>query len=226
MRFPKETRALIHAAGTNPVTVPWPSGAGEPKEGRLYWVQNEEDVEEQERKAKLRREYSPETHAEVLAGMHRRLYGTESPVKARKRRRASTGRPQSGDDRILVIASAVVGKTDWEAKVVVHEDPDPVRHLGIKTKVPGGQVLAGTDEEFTQATELEPEQIAPPRSRRQREEEEDALRIEHKASIDQAEILKAEQHLLDQRRRGKTGTLAEAALARARRRAEYDGEAA
>lgn len=222
MRFCKETRALIYDAEPHPVTIPWPPGAPEPQKGRVYWLQSEEDAKEAERKAKTRREYSPETCAEVLVGMHLSWYGTEPEAKPKKRRRRSIRRPRSGDPRIFVIDVAILDK-GWEAKVALYEDPDPVRHLGVKAKVPAGP---NPIDGFQEKTQLESEPILVLPSRRRREEEEDALQIEHKASVDHAEIIKAEQRLLDQRRRGKTGTLAEAAVAKAKRRAELDPEAA
>jgi hypothetical protein len=216
MRFPKETRALIHDAAPHPTTIPWPAGAAEPQKGRLYWVQSAEDAEA-ERK---RREASPETCADVLAGMHLRHYGTEPKIKRKKRRRVSRS-PLAGSERILVIDTAIQ-EIGWEAKVVRYEDPDPITHVRIKARVPAGpDPLDG----HPCKTETEPEQITQPSTHERRCEEEEALKVEHKASIDHSAILKAERHLLDQRRKGKRSKLAEEAVERAKRRAEESSAA-
>lgn len=216
MRFPKETRALIHEAGQNPVTVPWPAGEREPQKGRVYWLQNQEDAKEAERKAKARREHSPETCAEVLAGMHRRHYGTEPEGEKKKRRRAPATRPRAGDPRIMVIDAAILDK-GWEAKVALYVDPDPVAHLRVKAKVPAGPNPFTGEHEPTQT---EAEQMQPQPTWERRLEEEQALKLAHKASVSMSEAMKAEQKLLNQRRKGKRSKLAEEALQRARKRAD------
>lgn len=206
MRFPKETRALILEAAPHPATIPWPPGSPQPQSGRLYWVQNAEDLEAEHK----RREESPDTHAEVMEGMAKRA-GVAVATKPKKRRR-NTRAPLAGSQRIYVIATDVVGKTAWSAKVVVYTDPDPVLHSQIKAKVPAGpHPLFGHQEKV----ELEYEQLPPERSRI---EEEDALRIEHKASVDRSTVMKAEQHLANLRKRGKRSTQAEQAVARAKKR--------
>lgn len=205
---------MIFEADPNAVMIPWPAGAAEPQKGRVYWLQSEEDAEAIAEKAKAQREYSPGTCAEVLAGMHRRLYGKE-PERKKKKRRRPIGRPKAGDARLVVIDTAVLD-IGWEAKVALYEDPDPVAHLRVKAKVPAGP---NPIEGFQEPTELEPEQIITPSTRARREEEEQALRIEHRGSIDRSEVVKAEQKLIDQRRRGKSGKLAEEALERAKKRA-------
>jgi hypothetical protein len=206
MRFPKETRALIHEAAPHPARIPWPAGS-EPTTGRLYWVQSAEDLEA-ERK---RREDSPDTCAEVLAGMRRRLNPNE-PVSTPKRRRRNPRAPLAGSERIRVI-DAEIKEVGWEALVEVYEEPDPVRHLRVKAKVPAGP---NPIEGYQEPTEIEPEQLPPIRRRL---EEEEALRIAHAASIDHASVIKAEQKLLDQRRRGRRSKLAEEAVQRAKKRA-------
>lgn len=217
MRFCKETRALIHEAAPHPVTIPWPKGEREPKKGRLYWLQSEEDANEADKKAKVRREDSPDTHAEVMAGMHRRHYGKEPEgVKKKKRRRETASRPRTGDLRIMVIDAEVLDM-GWEATVALFEDPDPVHHAGIKAKVPAGP---NPIDGFHEPAETEAEQVVTKPSRTRRLEEEDALKLEHKASFSMADVLKAEQKLLNQRRRGKRSKRDEEALKRARRRAE------
>lgn len=205
MRFPKETRALIHEAAPHPVIIPWP-GAAEPQNGRLYWVQSAEDLDT-ERK---RREESPETCAEVMAKMNEKA-GKPGATKPKRRRRNARA-PLAGSERIYVIATEILDQ-GWNAKVILYEDPDPIRHLQIKAKVPAGpDPLDG----HHLPTETESEQIPPERDPI---EEEEALRIAHKASIDRASVLKAEQHLLNQRRKGRRSKLAEEAVERAKRRA-------
>lgn len=217
MRFDKETRALIHEGAPHPVTIPWPKGEREPREGRIYWLQSKEDAEEADKKAKARREHSPETHAEVMAGMHRRRYGKEPEHPKKKRRRQETAtRPRTGDLRIMVIDTEIL-EEGWEALVSLYEDPDPVNHAGVKAKVPAGP---NPIDGFHEPTETESEQIVKPPSRTRRLEEEEALKIEHKASLGMAEVLRAEQKLLNQRRRGKRSKRDEEAVKRARRRAE------
>lgn len=219
MRFDKETRALIHEAAPHPVTITWPKGEREPRKGRIYWLQSKEDAEEADKKAKARREHSPETHAEVMAGMHRRRYDKEPDRPKKKRRRQETSaRPRAGDLRIMVIDTEIL-KEGWEALVALYEDPDPVNHAGIKARVPSGP--NPIDPEFGyEVTQTEPEQIVKPPSRARRLEEEEALKIAHKASVDYASVFRAEQKLLNQRRKGKRSILAEQAVQRARKRAE------
>jgi hypothetical protein len=216
MRFDKETRALVHEAAPHPVTIPWPKGEREPKKGRIYWVQSQEDAEEAAKKAKARREHSPETHRDVLAGMHRRHYGREPERETKKRRRQRADQPRSGDPRIMVVDTIILD-TGWEALVALYEDPDPVAHLRMKARVPAGP---NPIDGFNEPTETEPEQIIVKPSRPRRLEEEEALKIEHKASVGMPEVLKAEQKLLNQRRKGKRSKRDEEALKRARRRAE------
>jgi hypothetical protein len=218
MRFCKETRALIHGAAPHPVTIPWPKGEREPQMGRIYWMQSKEDAAEAAKKAKARREHSPETHAEVLAGMYRRRYGEEPERKQKKKRRRQTASsPRAGDPRIMVLDTTILDK-GWEALVALYEHPDPPQHLRIKAKVPGGpnHLYEGIHE----PTETEPERLDTPPSRTRRLEEEEALKIEHKASVDRSELFKSEAKLAKQRRRGNRAKLAEAAVERAKRRVD------
>jgi hypothetical protein len=225
VRFPKDTRALIYEAAPHPVTIQWPIGEREPQKGRIYWLQSKEEAEEAEKKAEARREHSPETHAEVMAGMHRRHYGEEPERPKKKRRRGETAsRPKANDPRLMVLDKTILD-VGWEVKVTLYEDPDPVNHLRVKATVPAGpNPIDGSPE----PTETEPEQIIPKPSRTRRLEEEEALKIEHKASADHSEVFKAEQKLANQRRKGKRSKLAEEAAMRARRRADLvdaDGSA-
>jgi len=221
MRFDKNTRALVQKAAPHPATIVWPKGEREPKVGRVYWLQSKEDAEEAVKKERARREHSPDTHAEVMAGMRRRLLGEEADVEVkvkRGKRQPLAPRPKAGDHRILVIERTILNK-GWEATVVLYEDPDPTNHAGIKAKVPAGpNPLDGIHE----PTETEPEQILETlfQKHRRRLEEEASLKLEHAASVGRAEVTKAEQKLLKQRRRGKRSILAEQAVARARKRVD------
>lgn len=224
MRFPKETRALIHEAYPNPVTVPWPSGERQPQPNRLYWLQSAEDLQEAEDKEKRRREYSPETHAEVMAGMKRRA-GTlvKEPPKP-KRRRDQLLRPKAGDLRILVI-DVEIQERGWTAKVVLYEDPDPVRHTGLKTRVKGG--AHPIDKEWGPvAAELEQEELEPQSAHDRRLEEESVLKVAHQASVDRTYLLRQEKKLLDSRRKGHRSPLKEEAIERARKREAQQSAAA
>lgn len=216
MRFDKETRAAIYEAAPDPATFRWPSGAGEPEKGGIYYLQSLEDAKEAEEKAKRRREYSPPTHADVLAHMHEHFYKQKPPGYKPPPRRRTARRPRKGDPCIRVLSVTILER-GWEVKAALFEDPDPVRHTGIKAKVPAGP---NPIDRFHEPTELEPEGIVLPQSRREREEEEEALKVEHAASVDQAEVFRAERRLKEQRRKGKPGKLAAAALERARRRAD------
>jgi hypothetical protein len=210
MRFDKETRTAIQEAAPGSARIKWPTGAAQPEKRRVYRMQAIEDVH----KAEGRLEASPPTCADVLAQMHKNRYGKwPEGYKAPK---PKLRRPTKEDPCILVLDVAVLDR-GWEATVVMYEDPDPTRHTGLKTKVPAGaHPIFGHQEKV----ELEPEQIVVAPSRTEREDAEDALVIEHEASVDQAAIAKAERKLLNERRRGKRGTQAARALQRAKRRAE------
>lgn len=215
MRFPKETRALIHKAGSNPVTIPWPPGAAQPEPGKNYWLQSLEDQE----KAEARR--SPETCADALADMYERQYGKKRKRK-KKRRRRSVLRPKAGDPRIRVL-EAEIQEVGWEATVELYEVIDPVLHTGLKTRVKAGKNASFQGELYEPEilpTETEPEQITPKQSHQRRLELEDALKTEHEASMDKAKLIAAERKVADLRRKGKRSTVAEMAVERARRRAD------
>lgn len=210
MRFDKETRAAIHEAAPSTAIIRWPTGAAEPQKDRVYWMQSLEAAQEAAEKAK-----QPETCAEVMAQMHERRYG-QKPEGFKPRRRGSTSRPRGDDPRIMVLDVEILER-GWNATVALYEDPDPKRHTGIKARVPAGpNPIFGHQE----PTETEPEAIVTVPSRSEREDAERALEIEHAASVDEAEIAKAARKLADQRRKGKSGKQARAALERARRRAE------
>lgn len=218
MRFPQETCAAIHDAYPNPITVKWPAGEAEPQKGRVYRLQKDEEVKAREQKAKDRRDYSPETHAEVMAKMEAAWYG-QKPRKVKKKKRRQSGR-SFGDALIMVVDTEPVGppgRNQFEIKAVLYMgDPDPVRHTGLKTKVRGGpDPITKTYE----STELEPEEMVVAQSRREREESEDAIAIEHRVSVDpNEEVRRAEQHVKKLRSQGRRSTLAEQAVERAKRR--------
>lgn len=250
MRFPKETRAAIQSAAPHPARIAWPAGS-EPKPGKLYWLQSAEDLELE----RERRTASPETCAELLAGINkergpeteedreRRVQRETEAVLAgkvkgvprgsvsledaeaiardrvgdgpRKRRRPPVRGPLAGSERIRVIDSEIQ-ESGWKATVELYEDPDPLQHLRVKAKVPSGPDPV---EGFQRSTELEPEQMKEQDSLERRREEEEALVVEHKGSVDRSLVMKAEQHLANLRRRGKRSKLAEEAVQRAKKRA-------
>ncbi|HUB99114.1 MAG TPA: hypothetical protein VMS11_04760 [Solirubrobacterales bacterium] len=217
MRFPKKTVAAIHDAAPGTITVRWPGGA-EPQKGRVYWLQSAEDAKAAERKAKNRREYSPETHHEVLAHMYKRRYGKFPAGYKPKRRKAVRRKPPT----VIHVVAVEILDRGWEATVALFDDPDPVRHLPIKTRVPAGQdPLDG----FYVAVELEPEQIIVGLTRPEREDSEDTFKLEHQASVDSAEIRKWEKRIEEARRKRKPTHFAEAGLERARRRVALDAAA-
>lgn len=209
MRFDKETRAAIQEAAPGSATIKWPTGAGQPEKHRAYRMQAIEDVQ----KAEGRLEHSPPTCADVMAQMHKQRYGKwpegYKPPKPKLRR------PTKEDPCIIVLDVSVLDR-GWEAAVAMFEDPDPVRHTGLKTKVPAGPHPIFGHQEPTE-TEFEEIVIAPSRS--EREDTEDALKIEHEASVDQSKIATAARKLDNERRRGRKVIQASRALERARKRA-------
>ena len=210
MRFDRETRAKIQEAAPGAATIRWPTGAAQPEKDRVYRMQASEDIE----KAEMRLEHSPPKCADVLAQMHFKRHGTwpegYEPPKPKLRR------PTKDDPCIKVLDVAMLDR-GWEATVTLFEPADPIRHTGIKAKVPAGpHPIFGHHEQ----TETEAEQIVTAPSRSEREDAEEALAIEHKASVDHAEVAKAARKLANERRRGRRGVQAERALKRARKRAE------
>jgi hypothetical protein len=221
MRFDKETRAKIHEAAPGSVTIRWPAGQRQPEKGATYRVQSAEDVE----KAQRRLEESPPKMKDVMAQMYKRKY-KEWP-EGYKPPRAKVPRPSKDDDMILVLGVEPADGCGWDATVALHEEADPIRHSGVKATVAGGldplSTIAGDPITGHTSTEMEPEQIIVKQSRSEREDEADSLRIEHEASVDAKEIGRAQKRLSEQRRKGKTGTLAAQALERAKRRADRAG---
>ncbi|HYJ20827.1 MAG TPA: hypothetical protein VEW07_02245 [Solirubrobacterales bacterium] len=212
MRFPKDTVAAIHDAAPYSTKIRWPAGAAEPQKNRVYWLQVEEEEKAAEEKAKRRSEYSPETHADVLAWMHFRRYGKWPEGYKPKKAKTARKRP----DNVLLVLDVEILEQGWEATVAIYEDPDPIRHTGLKTKVPAGP---NPIDGFHEVTEMESEQIIYWLSRREREELEDVLKFEHQASVDGKKIAEKERKVYELRRRGKRSILAEAAVDRAKKRA-------
>jgi len=222
MRFDKETRTEIREAAPGAVTVKWPAGAEEPQKGRTYRVQSLEEY----KRAKKERIESPDTCREVLAQMHESHYGKKPDGYKPPRRRRLATRPLTDEDCIIVLDIAAVGpvgRNQWEATVALHEEADPVRHLHMNARVPAGPHLF---ENLHEKAETEPEQIVVAPSRTEREDEDEALRAEHIASVDPAEVARLERKLSSERRRGKPGKRTKRALERARRRAELDSAGA
>lgn len=216
MRFPQETCAAIHEASPNPITIKWPVAAAEPQKGRVYRLQKDEEVKEREAKARKQLEYSPKSCAQVMENMKAARYERD-PVKVGPRRhhRTNTGRA-AADAQVEVLAVTILER-GWEVSVVLHDDPDPVLHTGIKAKMKAG---ANPQTKVFEKAEYEPEKILVPRSRREREEAEDALKLEHRASIGEEAVKDAERIVKRQREQGRRSVLAEQAVERARRRTE------
>jgi len=222
MRFDKETRAQIHGAKAGEaVTIKWPTGATQPEKDRTYRVQALEDVQ----RAKDRLEEHPETCRDAMAQMHKRQYGKFPD--GYKPPKTKLPRPSRSDPCILVLDVEVleIGK-GYEAKVILWEEGDPVRHTGIKATLPGGPDRIDKHNELPEPTEYEPEEIPGRPSRSEREDEDESLRLEHDASAEAIDIDKAQKKVAAERAKGKPGKLAAQALERARRRAETIAEAA
>jgi hypothetical protein len=78
---------------------------------------------------------------------------------------------------------------------------------------------------YQEPAETEPEQLDEPSTQDRRLEEEAAMKLAHKASVDFAEVYKAEKKLLDQRRKGRRSKLKEEAIERAKKRAALSSAA-
>jgi|GEM_PF-4297652 len=216
MRFPKLTRTLIANAKGKPVEIVWPEG--EPEVGQVAWVQS---AEEEPRDP-------AETHRKVMAEMFRRQGKPVEKAPKKRRRRSRFQRPQKGDPRLEVLGNRRLSWSDaggtvlhcWLAVIERYEEPTPVHYLQTKAFIPAGpDPITGEPEK----AETEPEQI--PESEIQwhhrRMEEQEALRIDHAASVDDAALARAEQHL---RRQKRPSPLALAAAKRARKRAEQSDD--
>jgi hypothetical protein len=217
VRFSTPTRAEIHQAPPGQaVAILWPAEQ-EPAVGGLYWIQK---AEEQPR-------HPEETLAEAIYAMKRRLGTAPSRPPKKRRRRSLRSRPQAGDPRIIV--REIKQRLSWSegdgatltrclVAVELYENPDPVIYLQTKAFVPAGpNPLTGDQEK----AETEPEQIPESEIERhhRRMEEEEAMRIAHKASVDQSELVRQERHLISKQRRTKRPSpLLSAAMQRQRMR--------
>jgi hypothetical protein len=219
VRFPQETCSAIHDAYPHSAIIRWPAGAAEPQKGRVYRLQKDEEIKEREAKAKRQLEYSPKTCAQVMENMRATRTGRKAvKVGPKRHHRTNTGR-SSGDALIEVLAVTILER-GWEVSVVLHDDPDPILHTGLKTRVKGTAPKENQPVVLPVATETEPEMMLVPLSRREREEAEDAFKLEHHASIDEETLKDAEKVVKRQREQGKRSILAEQAVDRARRRVE------
>lgn len=252
MRFPKETRAAILSAAPHSARIQWPAGSepkpgrvywvqsAEDLEAEQRRRESSPDTcaevlggmnkrakkraeTDEEREARINREAATVLVEEFGGDLARQADAYEMAriritAKTPRKRRRSVRGPVAGQERILVI-DAEIQDIGWEAVVELYEDPDPVRHLRVKAKVPAGpNPILG----YQEPTETEPEHIPPIRSRQERLEAEEALRISHEASVDHAAAFRAERKLIDQRRKGKRSKLAEEAVARAKKRIAED----
>jgi hypothetical protein len=138
------------------------------------------------------------------------------PLKVGPKRHHRTNTGRSSGDALIEVLAVTILERGWEVSVVLHDDPDPILHTGLKTKLRG----ANPETKVWEPTELEPEKMLVPLSRREREEAEDALKLEHHASIDEEALKDAEKVVKRQREQGKRSVLAEQAVDRARRRVE------
>jgi hypothetical protein len=221
VRFPRETVAAIHDSGSTPITVRWPAGE-EPQKGRVYYLASQEEAKAAREKAEARREYSPETHAEVMAQMHKVRYDKFPDGYKPKKRRRPTRRPSKGDARIKVLDIEILEK-GWNATVALYEDPNPRTPLRVNAVVPAGlHPIHG----YQEKVETEPDQIIVPQTRREREDEEESLKVESAASADLKEVARLERRVAEQKRNGKPSRKTEQALKRAKKRVRLSSAAA
>ena len=218
MRFPKETVAAIHDSKGASITVRWPAGR-EPEKGGVYYLASEEDAKDaQEGKGSPRvqpRNSRRRSGADAQASLRqvpRRLQAQEAPPPNPP---SQEGRPADQGD----------GCRDPGAGLERHSGSPrrarPVRHTGLKTRVPAQQ--HPTDKEFGfLPTELESEEIVVAQTRREREDEEESLKVESAASADSKEVDRLARRVADQKRRGKPSRRTELALERARKRVVVD----
>ena len=216
MRFDKKTRAAVHKASPETVTIDWPSASEGPVKGKKYRLLKEQAPPPDDAPKK---EVTPETprHRDVLAEMHKGHHGSYPDGYKRPRiKRKSV----SGAMRILV--EDVQGDAGVGWKATVRLVTDPVQHVRMKAKVPAGpDPITGQQE----PTETEPEHLPLQRSRTERVEEEEALKLEHKASVDHAVALTAMREARRKAGKKKPGGLSMAAAERALRRAEASSAA-
>lgn len=217
MKFDNQARTAVQVAAPGIATIRWPSNEIEPEKGRVYRMQSLEAARKKARERKRRREEEPETHAEVMAQMHKRHYGKlPEDYKPPRRKRRSRSR---GDTPLIRVLGVTILQAGWEVTVELFEDPDPKRHLRLKARVPAGpNPIDGHPEK----TETEQEQTVKAPSRAEREDQEESLRVECIASADRAELARLERKLANERRKGKSAMRTKWALERARRRVDVD----
>lgn len=216
MRFDKKTRAAIHLASPETVVIDWPSTSEAPAKGKKYRLLKEQAPPPDDAPKK---EVTPETPRcrDVLAEMHKKRHGSypKDYKKPRVKRKSLAG-------AMRILVEDVQGDAAVGWKATVRLVTDPVQHVRMKAKVPAGpDPITGQQE----PTETEPEQTPLQRSRTERVEEEEALKLEHKASVDQAVALNAERDVRRAAGKKKPGGLSLAAAERARRRAEQSSAA-
>lgn len=219
MRFDKKTRAAIHKASPEAVVIDWPSLSEAPKKGKKYRLLKAAVPQPPDEPAQPKTKPEPETPRckDVMAEMHKARYGRypQGYKKPRAKRKSI-----SGAMRILV--EDVEGDAAHGWKATVRLVTDPVQHVRMKAKVPAGQDYK--DGPFQKA-ELEPEHMPLQRSRTERIEEEEALKLEHKASVDRTVALNAVREARRKSGKKKPGGLALAAAERAQRRAQESSAA-
>jgi hypothetical protein len=218
LRFDKETRAAIHKASPETVVIDWPSTTEGPVKGKKYRLLKEQTpaVEDPAAPPKVREPETPRCR-DVMAEMHKKRHGRyPADYKKPRVKRKSV----SGAMRILV--EDVQGDAAHGWKATVRLVTDPVQHVRMKAKVPAGpDPLTGVQE----PTETEPEGLPLQRSRTERVEEDEALKLEHKASVDRAVAIAAVREARRKAGKKKPGGLAMAAAERAVRRAEWSSAA-
>lgn len=219
MRFDKKTRAAIHKASPDAVVIDWPSLTEEPKKGGKYRLLKQETPAPADPDApkKIREPETPR-HQDVMAEMHKKRYG-RYPEGYRKPR----AKRKSVGTAMRILVEDVQGDAAHGWKATVRLVTDPVQHVRMKAKVPAGpDPITGAQE----PTETEPEHMPRQPSRTERVEEEEALKLEHKASVDRAVALNAVREARRKAGKKKPGGLALAAAERAVRRAELSSAAA
>lgn len=219
MRFDKETRAAIHKASPETVVIDWPSTSEAPKKGKKYRLLKAPLPPPPDEPARPKTKPEPETPRckDVLAEMHKNRYGRypDGYKKPRTKRKSVTG-------AMRILVEGVEGDAAYGWKATVRLVTDPIQHVRMKAKVPAGQDYK--DGPFQKA-ETEPEQMPRQPSRTERAEEEEALKLEHKASVDRAVALNAIREARRKSGKKKPGGLAMAAAERAIRRAELSSAA-
>lgn len=218
MRFDKKTRAAIHKASPDAVVIDWPSTSDAPAKGKKYRLLKAPVPPSPDEIEAPKVESAPETPRckDVMAEMHKQRYGHYPDGYKRPRAKRKS---VAGGMRILV-EDVEVTKDGWKATVRLVTDP--VQTVRMKARIPAGpDPITGRQE----PTETEPEQTPFQRTRTERVEEEEALKLEHKASVDRAVALNAAREVRRKAGKKKPGGLAVAAAERALRRADESSAA-